>query len=105
MPHVIQDIGQALPSKDPAELGWRIAGGQASAPEAILVLTAWTLGNATAALLAYRRRNTRSPARRQPPRAHLSCTKELRKGRSPMYARNSLGADPRLGIPAKAAHQ
>ena len=75
MPHVIQDIGQALPSKDP-ELGWRIAGGQASAPEAILVLTSWTLGNATAALLVYRRRDTRSPARRQPPRAHLSCTKE-----------------------------
>ena len=62
MPHVIQDIGQALPSKDPAELGWRIAGGQAPAPEAILVLTSWTLGNATAALLVYCRRDTRSPA-------------------------------------------
>ena len=62
MPHVIRDIGQALPSNGLAELGWRIAGGQASAPEAILVLTAWTLGNAIAALLVYRRRDTRSPA-------------------------------------------
>ena len=62
MPHVMQDIGQAQPSNGLAELGWRIAGGQASAPEAILVLTAWTLGNATAALLVYCRRDTRSPA-------------------------------------------
>ena len=62
MPHVMQDIGQALPSNGLAELGWRIAGGQASAPKAVLVLTAWTLGSALAALLAYRRRTT-GPAR------------------------------------------
>src|SRR6516165_9784135 len=60
MPHVMQDIGQALPSNALAELGWRIAGGQASVSSAVLVLTAWLLGSATAALLAYRRRNTRS---------------------------------------------
>ena len=60
MPHVIQDIGQALPANDPAELGWRIAGGQASVPKAVLVLTAWLLGSATAALLAYRRHTIRS---------------------------------------------
>jgi len=60
MPHAIQDLGQALPSNGVAELGWRIAGGQASAPKAVLVLTAWLLGSSTAALLAYRRRNTRS---------------------------------------------
>jgi hypothetical protein len=98
----MQDIGQALPSNRVAELGWRIAGGQAPEAEAVLVLTAWTLGNAKAALLAYRRRSTRSPARRQPPRAHVSRTKE---GRSPMYSRKSLGTDPRLSTPAKAAHQ
>jgi len=60
MPHVMQDLAQALPSNGVAELGWRIAGGQTPAPKAVLVLTAWLLGSATAALLAYRRRNTRS---------------------------------------------
>ena len=60
MPHVMQDLGQALPSNGLAELGWRIAGGQASVPKAVMVLTAWLLGSATAALLAYRRRNIRS---------------------------------------------
>ena len=60
MPPAMQDIGWALPSNSVAELGWRIAGGQASVPRAVLVLTAWLLGSATAALLAYRRRNTRS---------------------------------------------
>src|SRR5262252_4326404 len=60
MPHAMQDLGQALPSNGVAELGWRIAGGQASVPRAVLVLTAWLLGSATAALLAYRRRSTRS---------------------------------------------
>ena len=58
MPHAMQDIGQALPSNAVAELGWRIAGGQAPALRAVLVLAAWTLGSALAALLAYRRRNT-----------------------------------------------
>jgi len=58
MPHAMQDIGQALPSNAVAELGWRIAGGQASVPKAVLVLAAWTLGSGLAALLAYRRRNT-----------------------------------------------
>jgi len=60
MPHAMQDIGQALPSNSVAELGWRITGGQASALRAVLVLTAWTVASATAALLAYRRRNTMS---------------------------------------------
>jgi len=59
MPQTMQDIAQALPSNGVAELGWRIAGGQASVPTAVLVLTAWLLGSATAALLAYRRRNIR----------------------------------------------
>ena len=60
MPHAMQDIGQALPSDAVAELGWRITGGQASVPKAVLVLAAWTLGSATAALLAYRRHTIRS---------------------------------------------
>jgi ABC-2 type transport system permease protein len=60
MPHAMQDIGQALPSNGVAELGWRIAGGQAPALRAVLVLTAWLLGSTTAALLAYRRPNIRS---------------------------------------------
>jgi hypothetical protein len=60
MPHAMQDPGQALPSNGVAELDWRITGGQASALRAVLVLTAWLLGGATAALLAYRRRNIRS---------------------------------------------
>jgi ABC-2 type transport system permease protein len=60
MPLAMQDIGRALPSNGVAELGWRIAGGQASVPRAVLVLAAWLLGSATAALLAYRRRSTRS---------------------------------------------
>jgi len=60
MPHVMQDIGQALPSNAVAELGWRITGGQASVPKAVLVLAAWTLGSGLVALLAYRRRNIRS---------------------------------------------
>jgi len=36
---------------------------------------------------------------------HARTCRALRKGRSPMYSRNGLGADPRLGIPAKAALQ
>ena len=60
MPRAMQGIGRALPSNAVAELGWRIVGGQASVPRAVLVLTAWLLGCATAALLAYRRRSTRS---------------------------------------------
>jgi len=61
MPHVMQDLAQALPSNGVAELGWRIAGGQAPVAKAVLVLTAWLLGSAAAALLAYRRRGARSP--------------------------------------------
>jgi len=57
MPHAMQDIGQALPSDAVAELGWRIAGGQASVFKAVLVLAAWTLGSGLVALFAYRRRN------------------------------------------------
>jgi ABC-2 type transport system permease protein len=56
MPPAMQDIGRALPSNGLAELGWRIAGGQASVPTAVLVLAAWLLGSALAAWLAYRRR-------------------------------------------------
>jgi hypothetical protein len=43
-----------------AELGWRIAGGQASTLQAALVLGAWTLGSGLVALLAYRHRATGS---------------------------------------------
>jgi ABC-2 type transport system permease protein len=60
MPHAMQDIGQALPSNGLAELGWRIAGGQASAPRAVVILAAWTLGSGLVALLAYRHRAARS---------------------------------------------
>jgi ABC-2 type transport system permease protein len=60
MPHAMQNIGQALPSNGVAELGWKIAGGQAFVPTAVLVLAAWTLGTALAALFAYRRRAIRS---------------------------------------------
>ena len=60
MPLAMVQIGQALPSNSVAELGWRIAGGQASVPRAVLVLAAWTLGSGLVALLAYRRRTTGS---------------------------------------------
>ena len=60
MPHLMQDIGQALPTNALAELGWRIAGGHGSVPAALLVLAAWTLGSGLIALLAYRRRGTRA---------------------------------------------
>jgi ABC-2 type transport system permease protein len=56
MPQAMQDIGRALPSNGLAELGWRIAGGQASVPAAVLVLAAWLLASALVAWLAYRRR-------------------------------------------------
>ena len=56
MPLAMLQIGQALPSNSVAELGWRIAGGQASIPRTVLVLAAWTLGSGLVALLAYRRR-------------------------------------------------
>jgi ABC-2 type transport system permease protein len=59
MPHAMQDLGQALPSNAVAELGWRIAGGQGAALNAVLVLTAWTLGCGLVTLLAYRRRGVR----------------------------------------------
>jgi ABC-2 type transport system permease protein len=60
MPHVMQDIGKVLPANGLAQLGWRIAGGQASVLTATVVLTAWTLASALAARLAYRRRDTRA---------------------------------------------
>jgi len=60
MPHAMQDIAQFLPSNAVAELGWRAAGGQASVPTAVLVLAAWTLGAALAALSAYRSRAIQS---------------------------------------------
>jgi len=60
MPLTMQDIGQALPSNSVAELGWRIADGQASVSRAVLVLAAWTLGSGLVALLAYRHRAIRS---------------------------------------------
>ena len=60
MPRAMQDLGQTLPSNGLAELGWRAAGGQASIPRAVLVLTAWLLGSGLVAVLAYRRRATRS---------------------------------------------
>jgi ABC-2 type transport system permease protein len=56
MPLAMLEIGQALPSNSVAELGWRIAGGQASVLRAVLVLAAWTLSSGLVALLAYRRR-------------------------------------------------
>ena len=59
MPHPMQDIGRLLPSHSLAELGWQIAGGQASAPTAVLVLAAWTAGSGLAAILAYRHRAIR----------------------------------------------
>jgi ABC-2 type transport system permease protein len=60
MPHTMQDIGKILPSNGLAQLGWRIAGGHASVLTATIVLTAWTLASALAAILAYRRRSTRT---------------------------------------------
>ena len=60
MPHVMQDIGKVLPSNGLAQLGWRIAGGQASLLPAAIVLAAWTLASALAAILAYRRRGIRA---------------------------------------------
>jgi ABC-2 type transport system permease protein len=60
MPHAMQDIGKDLPSNGLAQLGWRIAGGHASVLTATIVLTAWTLASALAAILAYRRRGTRA---------------------------------------------
>jgi ABC-2 type transport system permease protein len=60
MPHIMQDIGQALPSNGVAELGWRIAGGQASALRAVLVLAAWMLGSGLVALFAYHHRTINS---------------------------------------------
>ena len=60
MPQVMQDIGKVLPSNGLAQLGWRIAGGQASLLPAAIVLAAWTLASALAAILAYRRRGIRT---------------------------------------------
>jgi len=60
MPPVMQDIGKVLPSNGLAQLGWRIAGGQASLLTAAIVLAAWTLASALAAILAYRRRGIRT---------------------------------------------
>jgi len=60
MPHLMRDIGRLLPSNSLAELGWQIAGGQASVPTAVLVLAAWTAGSGLVAILAYRRRAIRS---------------------------------------------
>jgi ABC-2 type transport system permease protein len=60
MPHAMQDIGKILPSNGLAQLGWRIAGGHASVLTATILLTAWTLASALAAILAYRRRGTRA---------------------------------------------
>ena len=70
IPLAMLQIGQALPSGSVAELGWRIVGGQASVPRAVLLLTAWTLGSGLVALLAYRRRAIRSAGRDSPVVSH-----------------------------------
>jgi ABC-2 type transport system permease protein len=56
MPRVMQDIGKVLPSNGLAQLGWRIAGGQAPVRTAVVVLAAWMFTSALAAFLAYRQR-------------------------------------------------
>ena len=103
MPHVMQDVGQALPSNGLAELGWRIGGrpgaGAGGDPGAHIV-DAWQRDSRTPGLPP-----ARHPVTRPVVSHHTRNCRALRKGRSPMYSRNSLGADPRPGIPAKAAHQ
>jgi ABC-2 type transport system permease protein len=59
MPQTFRDIAAWLPTNRLADLGWRVAGGQAWPWSSVFVLAAWTLGLGALALVAYRRRGTR----------------------------------------------
>lgn len=55
MPGAIQTLALGLPSNRLADLGWKVAAGQAPAVSSLLVLFAWAVGGALLAFLAYRR--------------------------------------------------
>jgi ABC-2 type transport system permease protein len=63
LPAGLQSVAHALPSYQLADLGWRIAAGDAPHPGGVLVLTAWSLGAGGVAMLAYRRPSLRRTAR------------------------------------------
>ena len=62
LPAGLQAVAHALPSYQLADLGWRIAVGDAPLVRGVLILIAWTLGAATIAVLGYRRPSLRRRA-------------------------------------------
>lgn len=55
LPRTLQTIAHTLPTNRLADLGWKIAAGDAPATPSLLVLAGWTAAFALFALLAYRR--------------------------------------------------
>ncbi|HZU77017.1 MAG TPA: ABC transporter permease [Dehalococcoidia bacterium] len=55
LPEALQRIAHALPSNRLADLGWKIAAGQAPAGTSVLVLCGWVVACGLLALVAYRR--------------------------------------------------
>jgi ABC-2 type transport system permease protein len=58
MPHVMQDIGNALPSYHLAQLGWNAAAGTALGLGHVLALAAWTAGLSLVAIWRWRQEST-----------------------------------------------
>jgi ABC-2 type transport system permease protein len=58
LPHVMQDIGRALPSYHLVQLGWNAAAGRALAVSDMLVLAAWAAGLGVIAIWRWRQDST-----------------------------------------------
>jgi ABC-2 type transport system permease protein len=58
LPHVMQDIGQALPSYHLVQLGWNAAAGRALRMGDMLVLAAWAAGLGAVAIWRWRQEST-----------------------------------------------
>ena len=58
MPHVMQDIGQVLPSYHLVQLGWNAAAGRALRVSDMLVLAAWVAGLGAIAIWRWRQEST-----------------------------------------------
>jgi ABC-2 type transport system permease protein len=58
LPHVMQDIGQVLPSYHLGQLGWNAAAGRALRVSDMLVLAAWVAGLGVVAIWRWRQEST-----------------------------------------------
>jgi ABC-2 type transport system permease protein len=58
LPHVMQDIGQALPSYHLAQLGWNAVAGRSLGADHMLALAAWAAALGLIAVWRWRQEST-----------------------------------------------